>query len=122
MTTETKTQTCANDKYAQFTGTDHYYTYMMGSLLTDGAMQMATDEKCFWLMDIVASYSMEIKLKSEEFQVWILTRVKDDEFKVTCDDGNGNILIVQKIPFSDFPFDTVKLFKVQNVIMLPCEY
>lgn len=115
----------ANDslKYVQFTGTDHYYKYMFGIVLTDGAMQLATDEQCFWMMDIVCSYFTHPKINGEEFQVWTLKRQGEtDSFKVTCDDGNKNILITQKIPYSDFKFDELKLYKVDNVIMLPSEY
>lgn len=44
------------------------------------------------------------------------------DFLVTCDDGDDNILVRQKIPFSDFPLNGITVWKVDEVVMLPREY
>ena len=46
----------------------------------------------------------------------------DRSATVFCDDGDGNPVYTQEIPFTDFPVDEVKLYLANNVIHLPSEY
>jgi len=46
----------------------------------------------------------------------------DRSATVLCDDGNGNVVYMQEIPFTDFPLDGVKLYFANNIIHLPSEY
>ena len=46
---------------------------------------------------------------------------------VICDDGNGNLLALQNIPYTDFPLDEFKLYVTNDdfngiVVMLTSEY
>ncbi|MCH7559291.1 MAG: hypothetical protein IIB56_17810 [Planctomycetes bacterium] len=54
----------------QFTGTSQYYTYMAGLKLTDGVKYMADEAGAYWLLDIIASYQTDAKIRREPFQVW----------------------------------------------------
>ena len=135
-----------------FTGTEQYHRlpYPTGNLLmTDGVNYLVEEAKCFWLMDIIASYQR--KLKKEDFQTWTLTHNKPAEtapdmwtvgavlqskvgqkpkaeWQVTCGDGDYNLLVSQDIEYSDFPLDSIKLFAVRSeypeglVVMLTGEY
>lgn len=115
-------KTKANDHYSQFTGTDHYYKHYLGFTFTDGVGQIAEDCGAYWLIDLVASYRNHPKVRDECFQTWTLSRVKNNKFKVVCTDGNENILVTQKIPFSDFKYDECVFWCIEQVIMLPSEY
>jgi hypothetical protein len=46
--------------------------------------------------------------------------------ELIIDDGNGNILATQKIPYTDFPLDSMCLYACLNddkwIILLPSEY
>jgi hypothetical protein len=57
-------------------------------------------------------------LKAEPFQVWRPV-VSDNTGVLTCDDGNDNIVLTKKIPFTDFPDQTVscRLFWVSAVLV-----
>jgi hypothetical protein len=48
--------------------------------------------------------------------------IKGDSFKVTMEDGNGNIQITQRIPYSDFPYDVANLWLIDGTLILPSEY
>lgn len=120
--TEKPTTTNANDQFTQHTGSGHFYKTNFGHLVTEGAHDLCTACESFWLMDIILSYQISRKVAAESFQVWELKRVKGDRFNVTATDGNDNILLTQKIPFSDFPYDTATLWNVNKTIMLPSEY
>lgn len=114
----------ANELFNEHSGCLDRYRYQMGLVLTGGVKDVAEKLSCFWFLDIIASYQIEPKFRKEEFQVWILKRVKEgeDEFLVTCEDGNDNIVGTQKIPFSDFPHDLLTLWMVDKTILLPSEY
>ena len=127
LTEQTKTEpsTHANDYLApeHSMGTNNVYKYMLNVVITDGARDLAETYQCYWFLDIICSYQVENKFQVEEFQVWNLKRDKQGTgAKVICDDGNGNILIEQKIPFTDFEMQTATLWNVNNTIMLPVEY
>jgi hypothetical protein len=91
----------ANDDLSGFTGTEQYYSYLNGTTLTDGSKALAEKFKCWWLLDVIASYQKE--LQHEEFQVWMLTVNDDKSALVQATDGNHNVLRQQIIPFTDFP-------------------
>lgn len=135
-----KTSDC-NRLYSQHTCTSSYYRYMLGYHLTDGTLDVADSEKCFWFYDIIVSAQLLQKVHKEDFQVWYLKRIKDDAFLVFGTNGNyvddvskypgltrnendRNILYKQKIDYSDFQHDVLKVFlsKHDKVIYLPSEH
>ena len=125
MSTATATErTSANEmnELAYAHCADHYVKHPLGVIFTSGVQTLVEKCSAYWLLDVIASYRSHRRVIGEGFQVWKLERVKGDSFKVTMDDGNGNILITQKIPYSDFPYDTATLWLVDGVILLPSEY
>ena len=106
---------------AQFTGTEHYYKHFLGGLLlTDGAKFIA-ELGAYWLMDIIGSIQNHPKIRNEEF-LTIKLVVKNDKAVFTAEDGDLNVLYSQKISYTDFPLDEIKLFVSNKVVMLPSEY
>lgn len=110
----------------QFTGTDHYYKYMFNVVLTDGTKYLADRAGAYWLMDVVASFQTAKKVACEHFQTWNLNVQDDKKATVVADDGNGNVIARQKIPYTDFPLRSQRLYLVNDgryrVLMLPSEY
>lgn len=108
----------------QFTGTNYYYPHsIVGSgklLLTDGCQFLREKANCYWLFDILSSY--QYKLSKEPFQSWKLKKEVSGGWEIIATDGNTKQLVTQKIPYSDFPMDEVKLFLSEGVVMLPSEY
>ena len=110
----------ANDTLSGYTGTENHYKYSR-FLITDGAKAFANNFSAYWFLDIICSY--QYKLTKQPFQVWNLKLNKTGNgAMVTCDDGNGNIIIKQRIPFTDFPYKEGKMFMCDGVILLPSEY
>lgn len=112
---------------AQFSGSEEYYKYNFFGFpvhLTQGVKYLAETAPCFWLIDAILSHQGKAKVKKEPFQVWRLSKigVNDMKFILSGDDGNGNAFAVQKIRFSDFPLDSIKLYFCDGVLMLPEEY
>ena len=79
--------------------------------------------EAYWLVNHIASYQMEEKIRDEEFQVWKLERRQDDTATLTCDDGNGHVLLSDAINYTDFPLpEGIKLYLDNGVLLLPSEY
>jgi hypothetical protein len=117
-------KTLSKSNLNQFTGTSSYYKHGIGSLsiyLTDGTKYLCDEAQCYWLADVVLSYQTHKKVKDEPFQTWTLQKRQDD-WLVTADDGNKNILVTQVIHYSDFPFDSIQLYFADNILLLPSEY
>jgi len=110
---------------AFFSGSEGFYRYsplFPKTLLTDGSKYVADKGQAYWLMDAISSWQTRKKVRQEEFQVWKLKRTKDNEALLTAEDGNGNKIARQKIPYTDFPLDEIKLYYVNDTILLPSEY
>src|SRR5437899_1539193 len=80
-----------------------YHKYLFGMLATDGALQLATTYCCFWFLDMVASYQQVIS--KEDFQIWTLIKNTDSSAWITAEDGNGKILVRQKIKYTNFKME-----------------
>jgi hypothetical protein len=82
---------------------------------------MAEHGKAYWLVHEIATSQLMKHIHKEPFQVWIL-KVKDRSGVLTCEDGNDNVVYMKTLPYTDFPLAEIKLFFVDNVLMLPSEY
>lgn len=115
----------------QFRGGDEKYAHWLRRLVfTEGVHYMANRAGAFWLIDIIASYQIHKKVKSnkrlQEFQLWEL-KVKTDKdgrksAVVTLREDTGEpVVIRQKIEYTDFPLDYIKLYVEGDTLMLPSE-
>lgn len=112
-----------------FNGTEMFYQIpLTRTRFTDGLKYLANEAQCFWLItdaSVIAkslmnkSYFITIDFKrlSEKEQI-----EKECEAIITYSDGNDNILETQKYNVTDFPLDQLRLFFVDNTLMLPSEY
>jgi len=112
------------DYLDMFTGTEEYHRFSPLSklVMTDGVKALCEMCKCYWLMDIIASYQgPKLEKATDGFQVWSLAKI-GDKATVVCSDGNGNKVVRQQIPYTDFPLSAIKLYCTNSVILLPSEY
>jgi hypothetical protein len=96
-------------------------------LITAGVRYLCETASSWWLVDVIASHQTSRKVRPEEFQVWTLTLGRSGGATIVADDGNGNKIASQRIPYTDFPLPKIKLYCVRNpgqvpVVMLPNEY
>lgn len=114
--------TLSREDLEQFTGTQNWHRHFTGGLYTDGAKYLADQASAYWLLDAIFSWQTETKVSEEPFQVWSL-RVDDDKSALlTGDDGNGNEIASQSIPFTDFPLNEIRLYFTNRTVLLPSEY
>jgi len=112
------------DLINQAIGTTAYHRYSVIShfpVITDGVNALAEASACYWLLDIIGSYQNNPKL-DKAYQVWTL-EVNTEKSSGIVRGFNGTTLIItQKIHYTDFPLDEIKLFLIDGVILLPSEY
>ena len=105
-----------------FTGTENYYRHWTGEIVyTDGVRYLAEKAGAHWLIDAIASW--QHRVKDCYFQIWEL-RVNDDGSAVLTmkEDTDEPEKVRQKIPFTDFPLEYIKLYCIDGVLLLPSEY
>ena len=140
MTTETETRTKLaleiENGLAHCSGGDEVYSHWTRRLkYTEGVQYLADKAGAFWLIDVVASYQGAQKVRQnerlQEFQLWELkvTHRVDDagvvrhEGVVTCrEDSDQPAVITQKIEYTDFPLESIKLYVENGVLLLPSEH
>lgn len=113
------------DDLAGFTGTEQWYRHpvLKNTLYTDGIKYVAQKAGAYWLIDEITFQQYHPRIKNEEFLVWTLkVDLKDSTAVLICDDGNDRILFTKPIGYTDFPLEEIKIYVVDNVILLPSEY
>jgi hypothetical protein len=116
---------------SQFTGTEHYYRYWLGLVLTDGVKYLADEAGCYWLLDAIGSYQSQLAKhpdhRMQEMQSWRLTVNADKSAVLTCVADSGEPPVVtQQIEMTDFPLPEIQIWVGiegdRRIALLPSEY
>ena len=88
----------------------HKITLRQQIIVTDGILFLAKNAGCFWLLDVIESYQNKCSKDDmlRDIQFWTL-KVKDNEGVVTCERDTDDVAFSQKIQFTDFPLDEIKI-------------
>ncbi|MEG4805408.1 hypothetical protein QUB63_32585 [Microcoleus sp. ARI1-B5] len=119
-----------------FCGTEQYYKHFLGIRYTDGVKYLAENAQCYWLIDAIASHQPKVNIiqRLREFQLWFLHVGTAHEF-IKPKAGNKAVLtcwedkptaetqpvVIQQIPFTDFPLPEIKLYLQDKILLLPDE-
>jgi Family of unknown function (DUF6876) len=112
----------------QFHGTAQYYKHLFPGksplLITEGCKYVRDACNAYWLFDALLSYQSNKILRDINFQVWEFRRLKKDlSWVLTCrQDSDKKPILTQFIEFSDFPLDSIKIWIIDKVALLPSEY
>ena len=122
MTTSTETMSpeqfeAAFDQYrAHCNGTESYHSHFLpGVVFTDGVKWLADNAGAYWLIDAIASYQRDKKITRDpmlcDYQTWQLeVDLAKKQAILTCKaDTDRDVVIRQKIKFTDFPISKVRL-------------
>jgi hypothetical protein len=107
--------TITKEGLSGFTGTSTYYPHWTGRLVyTDGVQYLAEEGKAYWLLDAIASYQADPRIKNNpmlsNIQFWKL-EVRDNKGVLTCiEDLGRKPVIVQNIEYTDFPLDEIEVW------------
>ena len=125
MSPEKQKALAIKNSLAQFTGTESYHKFSILSklVITDGVKYLCDKASAYWLMDLIASYQSKCQ-KDEmlrDMQFWTIT-VNGSQAVVKCERDTNDVAFSQKIGYTDFPLDEIKLYCQNGVILLPSEY
>ncbi len=105
-----------------------YQIPLLRTRFTDGLKYLANVADCFWLITDTSVIAKSLMNRSE-FVTIDFKRLPEDEQDVTgyeaeiiYTDGNDNILEKHGYRATDFPLDELRLFFVNDTLMLPSEY
>lgn len=117
-------QTLTKSDLAQFTGSEQWFCHGLARkvLYTEGAQYVAENGGAYWLIDEIAFNQAVPIVAAQEFQVWLLTVYADKSATLICDDGNGEAVFTKCIEYTNFPLPDIRLYFVNNTILLPSEY
>jgi len=117
------------DDLKRFTGSIVLYQIpLLKTTFTDGIKYLAETAKCFWLVTDTSAYAKTLMGKSYFVTIDFkrLAEKKqqrsDFNFELIYSDGNGNIFGKFKYRATDFPMDELRLFFINNTLMLTSEY
>jgi hypothetical protein len=105
--------------FPHYYGTTQYYKYY-SLFLTDGGKFLADAARCYWLLDIL--WSIHSKIAEHGMVVCTLEVHQDRSATFTAIGDSDAVVHRQRIPWTDFPLDSIKLFVADDVVMLPSEY
>ena len=110
---------------SQFIGTEHYYRLLPTFVVTDGLKYLMDEANCYWLAQLYGLHLVSVDFNQNPFTVLVFTR-KSSGGIVNIEDGNGNLLVQQRLDYTDFPFDEYRLYACWDgehwVGMLVSEY
>ena len=112
----------------EFHGTSVYHKHLYPGrpaiLITDGCQYIRDKLKAYWLFDAILSYQADLLRQQVKFQVWELKQQRTDlSWLLTCrEDKDTKTIVRQRIEFSDFPIDYIKIWVIDKVALLPSEY
>jgi hypothetical protein len=105
-----------------------YQIPLMGTRYTEGIKYLANAAECYWLITDASIMAKCLMAKSRFITVDFkrLSQEKQDhsgyEAEIIYTDGNDNILESHRYRITDFPLDEMRLYFVDNTLMLPSEY
>tara|TARA_R110002167_G_scaffold42508_2_gene129078 strand:+ start:261 stop:641 length:381 start_codon:yes stop_codon:yes gene_type:complete len=112
-----------------FSGTNFFYQIpLLKTRFTDGLKYLSEVAECFWLITDTSVIAKSLMNRSEFVTIDFkrLSEEKQDftgyEAEIIYTDGNDNILEKHSYRVTDFPLDELRLFFVNNTLMLPSEY
>jgi len=112
----------------EFHGSSQYHSHLFPGksplIITDGCAFVREKMGAWWLFDAILSYQMDKRLRNVPFQIWEFKQLKNDlSWLLSCREDTGEKpVITQCIEFSDFPLESIKIWVINQVALLPSEY
>lgn len=116
MKNRIKQRTSANDLYNVYTVPEKLIQYKDGFHLTEGIYDIADNENCFSVLDMICRHK-----RNFEVEIWEFKRHTQNLFILTGKDQSGYKFVEIPKLESDFYFDDLTLLKKGKLLCLPIE-
>ena len=112
-----------------FHGSEHLYRIpLLRTRYTEGIKYLAKSADCYWLVTDASVIAKSLMNRSRFITV-DFKRFSPEEAEsqgywaaITYSDGNGNTFEEHKYHLTDFPLEELRLFFVDDTLLLPSEY
>ena len=112
-----------------FHGSEMFFQIpLIRTRFTNGIKYLADVANCLWLVTDTSVIAKSLMNKSYFITIDFKRLTEDEQEEFGCEafitygDGNDNILEKHRYNVTDFPLDEIRLFFVDNTLMLPSEY
>ena len=112
-----------------FHGTEMFFQIpILRTRFTNGIKYLAEVANCYWLITDTSVIAKSLMEKSQFITIDFkrLTDIEREKFGceaiITYGDGNDLIFEKHRYNVTDFPLDELRLYFVNNTLMLPTEY
>lgn len=95
---------------SNFTGTNGYYKYLLGSYLTDGTAFLVSSCGAGWLIDILLSVSSPLLNQQKDFLCLTFTKDNDGGGVAVITDSDSNTVHTQAVTATDFLLDAITVY------------
>jgi hypothetical protein len=113
----------------QFYGSQQMFQLpLLQTRFTEGVHYLAQKAQCFWLITDASVFAKSLMDRSYFITIDFKRLSEAEKNKKGCEaiisygDGNENILETHRYSVTDFPLDELRLYFVNNTLMLPSEY
>jgi len=113
----------------QFCGSEQFFQLpLIQTRFTDGVHYLAEKTACFWLITDASVIAKSLMDKSYFITIDFKRLSKEEQQRKGCEaiitygDGNDTILEIHRYNITDFPLDKLRLYFVNDTLMLPGEY
>ena len=117
------------ERLQYFNGTEMFYQIpLLRTRFTDGLKYLSEAAECFWLITDTSVIAKSLMNRSEFITIDFKRLSKEIqetsgyEAEIIYSDGNGRTLEKSSYRITDFPLDDLRLFFVNDTLMLPSEY
>lgn len=111
----------------QFCGSIEFTKHsLFGYRYTEGITYLAENAGAYWLLDAIHSWQNEKSVRNDpmlqELQFWKLAVRDDNSATLTCRKDDNQVVVAQDIEYTDFPLDSVLIYYIEGLMLLPSEY
>lgn len=111
---------------AHFHGSSQFYKIaLLNTRYTEGINYLANAADCYWLVTDASVMAKSLNDKSRFLTIDFKRHPRTKEgpmATITYTDGNDMVFCTQEYGFTDFPLNKLRLYFVDNTLMLPSEY
>lgn len=112
-----------------FSGTDMFFQIpLTRTRFTNGIKYLVDAAECFWLVTDISIIAKSLMERSYFITIDFKRLSEEDQQKLGCEatitygDGNGTVFATHKYRVTDFPLDELRLYFIDNTLLLPSEY
>lgn len=117
------------EQLSQFCGSQQIFTLpLCRTRYTEGIQFLAQTANAFWLLTDASVMGKSLMSKSRfitvDFKRYSPSEVETHGYDavIAYSDGNGTVFTEQRYHITDFPLEQLRLFFVDNTLLLPSEY